>query len=67
MKSGKHLLDLINEVLDISRIESGRLSLSLEPVQLSSLIPEMTDVIRPQLSARQINIELVDSPDIFCS
>ena len=65
MKSGKHLLDLINEVLDISRIESGRLSLSLEPVQLSSLIPEMTDVIRPQLSARQINIELVDSPDNF--
>lgn len=63
MKSGKHLLDLINEVLDISRIESGRLSLSLEPVQLSSLIHEMTDVIRPQLAARQINIELVNSPD----
>jgi PAS domain S-box-containing protein len=36
MKSGKHLLDLINEVLDISRIEAGRLSLSIEPVQVSS-------------------------------
>ncbi len=63
MKSGKHLLDLINEVLDISRIESGRLSLSLEPVQLSSLIPEMIDVIKLQATERQIKVEIIDSPD----
>lgn len=61
MKSGKHLLDLINEVLDISRIESGRLSLSLEPVQLSSLISEMTDVIKLQAEERQIKVQLIDS------
>ena len=36
LHSGKHLLDLINEVLDISRIEAGRISLSLEPVQLNT-------------------------------
>jgi PAS domain S-box-containing protein len=61
MKSGKHLLDLINEVLDISRIEAGRLSLSLEPVQLSSVIPEMIDFIKPQLNERQVSIELIES------
>lgn len=61
MKSGKHLLALINEVLDISRIESGRLSLSLEPVQLSSLISEMTDVIKLQAEERQIKVQLIDS------
>jgi PAS domain S-box-containing protein len=63
MKSGKHLLDLINEVLDISRIESGRLSLSLEPVQLSSIIPEMTDVVKLQAAERHIRISFVDSAD----
>lgn len=62
MKSGKHLLDLINEVLDISRIESGRLSLSLEPVLLSTLIVEMTDVIKLQAAERQIRVQLFDSP-----
>ncbi len=61
MKSGRHLLDLINEVLDISKIEAGRLSLSLEPVLLGSIIPEMVDIIKPQANDRQISIELVRS------
>jgi signal transduction histidine kinase len=34
---GRHLLDLINEVLDISRIEAGRMSLSIEPVGVAQL------------------------------
>lgn len=61
LKSGRHLLDLINEVLDISRIESGRLSLSLEPVLLGSVIPEMIDIIKPQANERQISIEFENS------
>ena len=63
MKSGKHLLDLINEVLDISRIEAGRLSLSIEPVHLNSIIQEAIDIVRIQASERQISIELVDAFD----
>jgi PAS domain S-box-containing protein len=58
MKSGKHLLELINEVLDISRIESGRISLSLEPVELQGVIRETVDIVQPLASARQIKIEL---------
>jgi CheY-like chemotaxis protein len=61
MKSGKHLLDLINEVLDISRIEAGRLSLSLEPVQLSGLISEMIDIVKLQANEHQIKLELTNS------
>ena len=61
MKSGKHLLNLINEVLDISRIEAGHLSLSLEPVQLSGVIPEMIDIIKPLIIERQIRIEVTKS------
>lgn len=61
MKSGKHLLDLINEVLDISRIEAGRLSLSLEPVQVGNIITEMMDIVRPQANARKLTLELLSS------
>ena len=63
MKSGKHLLDLINEVLDISRIEAGRLSLSLEPVQVKTVISEMTDIVMPMANERQLHILTEQSAD----
>jgi PAS domain S-box-containing protein len=47
LKGGKHLLGLINEVLDLSRIESGRLALTLEPVAVSAVIREAMDLVRP--------------------
>ena len=40
LKGGRHLLTLINEVLDIARIESGRLSLSSEPVCVRDVLQE---------------------------
>jgi PAS domain S-box-containing protein len=63
MRSGKHLLDLINEVLDIARIEAGRLSLSLEPVQLNSIIPEMTDTVRPLTIDKKTIIRILNMPN----
>lgn len=47
LKAGRHLLDLINEVLDISQIESGTISMSLEPVHLGSVVSEASSLIRP--------------------
>ncbi len=61
MRSGKHLLSLINEVLDISRIESGRLALSIEPVQLNSLIAELLESIMPLAAQRNIVPRLLPS------
>src|SRR5665647_1410547 len=46
LKSGKHLLNLINEVLDLSRIESGKLSVSMEPVHLNGIIMETLDMVQ---------------------
>ena len=47
LKGGRHLLDLINDVLDIARIESGEMSLSTESVALAELVDETIDLLRP--------------------
>ena len=56
LKAGRHLLDLINEVLDISRIEAGELALSPEPVLVSELIQEAVDLMRPAVDQRRIQL-----------
>lgn len=55
-KAGEHLLLLINEVLDISRVEAGHLRLSLEPVAAADAVQESVDLVRPQAAARDITI-----------
>jgi len=56
LRAGRHLLGLIDEVLDISRIESGHLALSLEPVQLPELLRGPLDLIRPLAAKRNIHL-----------
>jgi PAS domain S-box-containing protein len=55
-RSGRHLLNLINEVLEISRIESGAIAVSLETIALDDVIDECVDIVRPQASAMNVNI-----------
>jgi len=54
LKGGRHLLTLINEILDISRIEAGRLSLSSEPVQVGDALKRVLDLARPLAGDRHI-------------
>ena len=56
LKGGRHLLSLINEVLDIARIESGKLAISLEPVLASDVLRAALDMIRPQAAARRVEV-----------
>jgi PAS domain S-box-containing protein len=56
LKGGRHLLDLINEVLDISRIEAGDLALSPEPVLAADLIDDAVDLIRPLADQRGVQV-----------
>lgn len=52
LKGGRHLLGLINEVLDIARIEAGRLRVSLEPVLVGDVVRETLDLMRPVAAER---------------
>lgn len=61
LKGGKHLLDLINEVLDIARIESGRITLSLEPIALAEALREAQDLIGPIAAEDGIELRTGDS------
>ena len=56
LNGGRHLLDLINQVLDISRIETGHLSLSLEPVAILNAIEECFATARPMAAERRVRL-----------
>jgi PAS domain S-box-containing protein len=62
-KSGQHLLTLINEVLDIARVESGNIGLAPEPLVLQDLVLECLDIIGPQASERDVGVGYSDSFD----
>ncbi|MDP3363906.1 MAG: ATP-binding protein, partial [Methylobacter sp.] len=53
MTSSRHLLELINEVLDLARIESGRLDLNIQPIALLPLIEEAVALSQPAATAKQ--------------
>ena len=57
IKSGKHLLSLINEILDLSKVESGNQKLSFEPVKIGSVLNEICKMMSP--SAEKMGINLV--------
>lgn len=56
LTAGRHLLGLIDEILDMSRIESGHLRLSLEPVHVGAVVTEVVDLVKPMASARGIAV-----------
>jgi signal transduction histidine kinase len=65
LRAGRHLLEMINEVLDISRIEAGRLSLSPEPVDLDGLLADAVELLRPLAAQRGLAISIVVPPKTY--
>ncbi len=62
--SGKHLLSLINDILDLSKVEAGKMLLDVEPVQVGSLLSNSLSIIREKAAARSVRLETVVSEGI---
>jgi signal transduction histidine kinase len=64
LNSGRHLLQLINDVLDLAKVEAGKLEFRPEPVQLTRLVNEVAAILRTAVSAKRIKFETEIDPTL---
>jgi signal transduction histidine kinase/DNA-binding response OmpR family regulator len=68
--SGKHMLGLINDILDMSKIESGKLTLNIEQVSLREVMDSIVSVVQPQLKAKKQRFDAfitdITVEDVYC-
>src|SRR5215208_2164813 len=55
-RAQRHLLGLINNVLNLTRIETGRVEYRIQPVRVSSVLADLASLVQPQFAARQISL-----------
>jgi PAS domain S-box-containing protein len=66
LNAGWYLLELINEVLDLAAVESGKLSMSLEPVMLNDLLMECHSMVEPLAQRRKVSVIFPRIDDEYC-
>ncbi|HWJ93255.1 MAG TPA: ATP-binding protein, partial [Telluria sp.] len=60
LKAGRHLLTLINEILDLAKVESGAVTLSMEPVGIDEILAECRDMVEPLAAGRGVRLLFPD-------
>lgn len=68
--SSKHLLGLINDVLDMSKIESGKLTLNMDQISLREVMDGIVSIVQPQVKIKNQKFDVfihdIDSENVFC-
>ena len=64
LNSGRHLLSLINDILDLSKIEAGRMELTFEPISLADVVHGVASVMHGVAARRNIRIDVEVAPDL---
>ena len=68
--SSKHLLGLINDVLDMSKIESGKLTLTTEQISLKEVVEGIVNIMQPQVKTKKqtfdIHVENISTENVWC-
>jgi PAS domain S-box-containing protein len=62
--SGQHLLELINDILDLSRVEAGQLVLHEEPIHVQTVIAKCVEIIKPRAEQRCVNFRVYCAPKL---
>lgn len=62
--AGKHLLNLINDVLDLSRIEAGKMTTYVEPIQIETFVSSVVDTVQPAVHKNQNTLQVTYTEDI---
>jgi PAS domain S-box-containing protein len=62
LKGGEHLLRLINDILDLSRIEAGGVSISTEPVSVRDVLDEVARTLQPMAARQQVDLRVEPLP-----
>jgi PAS domain S-box-containing protein len=64
LTSSKHLLQLINDVLDLAKVESGKIEIRPEPIEVAKLVAEVRDILRGLAAERHTKVEIAVDPGV---